>query len=89
MSQLDHYIFQLTLNIKTPTLNTGDELMHVRAGVWALLTFPTNCIWLSGSQKNPTGHFFIRYKTCFIRNITCIQSYLLLKILYDSHGNVF
>ena len=41
MSQLDHYISQLTLNIKAPTLNTGDELMHVRAGVWALLTFPT------------------------------------------------
>ena len=41
MSQLDHYISQLTLNIKAPTLNNGDELMHVRAGVWALLTFPT------------------------------------------------
>ena len=41
MSQLNHYISQLTLNIKAPTLNNGDELMHVRAGVWALLTFPT------------------------------------------------
>jgi len=54
MSQLDHYISQLTLNIKAPTLNTGDELMHVRAGVWALLTFPTHSPGLVRDSEQST-----------------------------------
>jgi len=54
MCQLDHYISQLTFNIKTPTLKTGDELMHMRTGVWALLTFPTHSPGLIHDSEQST-----------------------------------